>query len=153
MFAHVILGDTNTCPYPFQLLVCMQFSDSLTHNLNGHPIHVTLQNPILKHLWQNYQSYSKCYSIYVYRRQLQQLHQYPTHFSVTRIKGEAATAASVKHKCYSLTPMMHYLKISLYNISIHPRFFTFAGEHTISINMSEHARLVMYRFVIFPRGR
>ena len=30
-------------------------------------------------------------------------------FSVNRIKGEAATAASVKHKCYSLTSMMYYL--------------------------------------------
>ena len=30
--------------------------------------------------------------------------------SVNRIKGEAATAASVKHKCYSLKSMMYYLK-------------------------------------------
>ncbi len=30
--------------------------------------------------------------------------------TVNRIKGEAATAASVKHKCHSLTSMMYYLK-------------------------------------------
>ncbi len=31
---------------------------------------------------------------------------------VNRIKGEAATAASVKHKCYSLTSMMYYLNMT-----------------------------------------
>ena len=32
--------------------------------------------------------------------------------SVNWIKGEAATAASVKHKCYSLTSMIYYLKLT-----------------------------------------
>ncbi len=39
------------------------------------------------------------------------MNKYPTNCSVDRRKGEAATAASVKHKCYSLTSMMYYHKM------------------------------------------
>ncbi len=38
---------------------------------------------------------------------------YPTNFSVNQIKGEAATATSVKHKCYNLTSMMCYYVLQI----------------------------------------